>query len=130
MARELAEKDFSQREARELAGVLGDIQEVIAAVAGAKGLDYVVKVSPGPQPDATPSDVHSAVDRSVLYANPRNDITKEVSKRLLYSHKDLEGIYNALKTAMDKAAKPPQQPSGAATTPGGMRGNLVRRHRR
>jgi hypothetical protein len=47
-----------------------------------------------------------------------NDITEAVSARLLYSHKDLEGIYNALKSAMDKAVKPPQQ-SPAGSTPGG-----------
>ena len=56
--------------------------EAIAAIAKAKGMDYVVKVSPDPQPDATPSDVDTAFSRSVLYANPRNDITEDVIREL------------------------------------------------
>ena len=74
--------ELSQRQARESASVLEDIQEVIAEVARAKGMDYVVKVSPEPRPDASPSDVVAAFNRSVLYANPRNDITDEVAREL------------------------------------------------
>jgi outer membrane protein len=80
--REIFERDFTQRQARESAGVLEDIQEVIAEVARARGMDYIVKVSPEPQPDANPNDVIAAFNRSVLYANPRNDITDEVAREL------------------------------------------------
>ena len=72
--------ELTQRQARESASVLEDLQEVIAEVARAKGMDYVVKVSPEPQPDASPNDVVAAFNRSVLYANPRNDITDEVAR--------------------------------------------------
>jgi Skp family chaperone for outer membrane proteins len=80
--REVFEQEFTRRQARESASVLEDVQEVIAAAAKDKGLDYVVKVDPGPQPDATPVNVHAAFNRSVLYANPRNDITEEVIREL------------------------------------------------
>jgi Skp family chaperone for outer membrane proteins len=79
---DLFERDLTQRQARESAGVLEDVQEAIAAIAKAKGMDYVVKFSPAPQLDATPNDVHTAFNRSVLYANPRNDITEEVIREL------------------------------------------------
>jgi hypothetical protein len=48
--------------------------------------------------------------RDMLFA--LNDIRTAVSDRLLYTHKDLEGIYGALKGAMEKAVKPPSPPAG------------------
>ena len=59
-----------------------EIQDVIAAVARAKGFDYVVRVDAGPNLDAEPDEVFNAVKRSVLYANPHNDITEEVIREL------------------------------------------------
>jgi Skp family chaperone for outer membrane proteins len=76
------ESEITRRHARQSASVLQDIHEVIAAVAKAQGLDYVVKVSPEPRPDANPDEVYGAMGRSVLYANPRNDITEEVIREL------------------------------------------------
>jgi RNA polymerase sigma factor (sigma-70 family) len=80
--RDRSERDITRRQAREMATLFGEIQETITSVARAKGLDTVVKVSPGPQPDADPNTVHAALNRSVLYANPRNDITDEVIREL------------------------------------------------
>ncbi len=82
MRREQIERDFTRRHARDAASLLGEIQAVIAEVARTKGFDYVIKVEAMPRPDAEPSDVHAALNRSVLYANPHHDITEEVIREL------------------------------------------------
>ena len=80
--REVAEKDLARRQAREAAMLLEDIQGAIADVAKARGFDYVVRADAGPDPDADHLQVLTAMKRSVLYANPRNDITDEVIREL------------------------------------------------
>ena len=65
-----------------MATLYNEIQESVAALAKAKGLAYVVKVSPGPRADSEPNDVSTAVNRSVVYADPRNDLTEEVIRDL------------------------------------------------
>ena len=59
-----------------------EIQDTVAALAKAKGLTYVVKVSPGPQSDSEPNEVLAFLNRSVVYADPRNDLTEEVIRNL------------------------------------------------
>jgi Sigma-70 region 2 len=56
----------------------GEVQETVAALAKARGLTYVVRVSPGPRPDSEPNDVDTALKSSVVYADPRNDLTEAV----------------------------------------------------
>src|SRR5262249_42666480 len=80
--REAAERETSRLHARESAGLLEDIQKAVADVAKARGLDYVIKVEAGPQPDAGNNEVYTALKRPVLYANPRNDVTDEVVREL------------------------------------------------
>jgi RNA polymerase sigma factor (sigma-70 family) len=76
--REQAQRDFTIRESQIMASLLQEIQEMIATVAKAKRLNYIVKVAPEPKIDANPNDVMTALGRSILYADPRNDITEEV----------------------------------------------------
>jgi Skp family chaperone for outer membrane proteins len=76
--RAVAEGELSRLQARESAWLLEEIQRVIAEVARVKGMDFVVKVEAGLRADANPDEVFTAMKRSVLYANPRNDITEEV----------------------------------------------------
>ncbi len=80
--REQAQREFTSRESQSMATLFQEIQETIAAVARSKGFNYVVKVSPGPRSDSNPNDVTNALSRSVLYADPRNDITEEVIRDL------------------------------------------------
>jgi Skp family chaperone for outer membrane proteins len=79
---EAAQKELERRRARQSASLLGEIQEVIAAVARAKGFDFVVSTKAGPEPDADELQVNAVWKHSVLYANPRNDITEEVIREL------------------------------------------------
>jgi RNA polymerase sigma factor (sigma-70 family) len=80
--REQSEREFAHRDAHATATLYNEIQESVAALAKAKGLAYVVKVSPGPRADSEPNDVSTAVNRSFVYADPRNDLTEEVIRDL------------------------------------------------
>jgi len=57
-------------------------QEAVAALAKVNALTYVVKVSPGLRPDSEPNDLSVALNCSVVYADPRNDLTEEVIRDL------------------------------------------------
>ncbi len=79
---EQTERELVRREVEATANLYKEIQETVAALAKAKGLTYVVKVSPGPRPDSEPNDLTNALNRSVVYADPRNDLTEEVIRDL------------------------------------------------
>jgi RNA polymerase sigma factor (sigma-70 family) len=76
------QQEFTRRKARQSAALLGEFREVTASVARAKGFDYVVESEARLAPDADEMQVVAAWKRSVLYANPRNDITEEVIREL------------------------------------------------
>jgi RNA polymerase sigma factor (sigma-70 family) len=80
--REQAEREFTRRQAETTATLYREVQETVAALAKARGLTYVVKVSPGPRPDSEPNDVDTALKNSVVYADPRNDLTEAVIAEL------------------------------------------------
>jgi len=80
--REKAQSEFARREARTTAALYEEIQETVAALAKAKGLNYVVRVSPVPQSDSEPNEVVTAVNRSIVYADPEDDVTEEVIRIL------------------------------------------------
>jgi Skp family chaperone for outer membrane proteins len=92
--REQAEHEFARRQAETTATLYREVQETVAALAKARGLTYVVRVSPGPRPDSEANDVHTALKSSVVYADPRNDLTEavivELNRRYTASEIDRE----------------------------------------
>jgi len=79
--REQTERELAQREAEAAAALYTEIQETVAALAKAKGLTYVVKISPAPC-GSEPNDLLNALNRSVVYADPGNELTEEVIREL------------------------------------------------
>jgi RNA polymerase sigma factor (sigma-70 family) len=80
--RETLDRQANRRQARTTAALYQEVQDVISSVARTKGLSHVVKVSPGLQPNSEPNEVQTALDHSVVYADPRNDLTEEVVHEL------------------------------------------------
>jgi outer membrane protein len=76
--REEAERVLARRESRNLVSLYKEIQIAITSVAKVRGLTYVVKMTPEPTLDSDPNSVMTAIARSVVYADPRADITDEV----------------------------------------------------
>ncbi len=55
--REIAQREFTRREAQMMAGLFKEIQQTIASLAKSRGINYVVKVSAEPTSDSDPNDV-------------------------------------------------------------------------
>ena len=112
--REQAEREFSMREAEMLATLYKEIQSMVSRVAEAKALTYVMRVSSDPISGQNPNSVMAAIDRTVVYADPRSDITGYVVYNLnLEYHQKNPG--SAPKAATAPAA------AGAATRPVGVK---------
>ncbi|WP_250846896.1 OmpH family outer membrane protein [Aquisphaera insulae] len=103
--RELAERDFAGREAEAMATLYKEVQAMVARVAQWRKLTYVVKISNQPVLGSNPNSVMAAMANTMVYADPRNDITKDVVYNLNRMYKATGGA----------AAKPAA--AAAATTP-------------
>jgi outer membrane protein len=113
--RESAEREFALREAESTATLYKEVQAMVSKVARWRGLNYVLKVSNQPISGSNPNSVMSAISSTVIYADPRNDVTNDVVH-------NLNRMYRA--TAAPAPAANPGSPSGsaapgAATAPGG-----------
>lgn len=82
--RELAQREFAQREVEVIAKLYQDLEAVIAEIAEARGLAYVLRKDTGSISPTNVTEIHSMGKRSVLYANPATDIdiTEEVIQEL------------------------------------------------
>jgi len=89
--REQAERDFSIREAEMLATVYKEIQAMVSKVAKYRGLNYVLRVSNDPITGSDPRSAMTAVERTVVYADPANDITQMVIVNLNAAYKAAGG---------------------------------------
>lgn len=90
-AQEQAQKELSQLEAESLAGLYREIQSMVARVATWRGMTYVVKVSNEPVTAEDPNMVMAAMSRTVLFADPRNDITQQVVQFLNSEYRKTAG---------------------------------------
>jgi Skp family chaperone for outer membrane proteins len=82
VAREQANRESTVRQAQTTSTLYRELQEATAALAKARGLDYVIKVSPGIRFISEPNEVLAALNRSVVYADPRNNLTEDVVREL------------------------------------------------
>ncbi|QEH37965.1 periplasmic chaperone [Aquisphaera giovannonii] len=105
--RELAERDFASREAEAMATLYKEIQTMVARIAKWRNLTYVVKVSNQPVQGSNPNSVMAAMANTMVYADPRNDITKDVVHNLNLIYRKTSG----------GAAKPAAPAAGAASAP-------------
>lgn len=90
-AQEQAQKELAQMEAEALAALYREIQSMVARVATWRGMTYVVKVSNEPLTASDPNAVMAAMSRTVVYADPRNDITQQVVQYLNVEYRKAAG---------------------------------------
>ena len=76
--REQAQRDFSLRESEMMATLYKEIQAMVGAIAQYRGMNYVMKVSNDPIAPNNPNAVFAAIEKTVVYSDPRNDITRDV----------------------------------------------------
>jgi Skp family chaperone for outer membrane proteins len=102
-SREQYEREFTLREAEMLATLYKEVQSMVGRLAKYRGFVYVVRVSNDPVTGANPNSAMAAIERTVVYADPRNDITNDVIFNLNREYKASGGVV----------------PKGPTTGPGG-----------
>ncbi len=80
--RSMLEREFSQREAQNLSEIYREIQAAVARAAKRQGLSHVVKITPELPSPSSPNKLTEVLNGSILYADPRNDLTEEVVRDL------------------------------------------------
>lgn len=110
------QKELAQLEAEALASLYREIQSMTGRVAVWRGMNYVVKVSNKPVTAVDPNAVMAAMSRTVVYSDPRNDITQNVVQFLNQEYRKTSGASASPAAATGNAAP-------ATTQPGTARGN-------
>jgi Skp family chaperone for outer membrane proteins len=85
--RESAEREFALREAEMLATIYKEVQTMVSRVAKHRGITYVLRISNDPITSSNPNSAMMAIERTVVVADPQNDITDEVIRYLNYEYK-------------------------------------------
>lgn len=115
---EQIQKEMAEMEAAALATLYREVQSMVSRVATYRGMTYVVKVSNEPLSASEPNAVMSAMSRTVVFADPRNDITQQVVQYLNIEYRKTAGATAGARPAAAAAGTSAAQP---ATTPA--RGN-------
>jgi Skp family chaperone for outer membrane proteins len=105
--REQAEREFALREAEMLATLYKEIQDMVARVAKMRGMTYVLRVSNDPVTGSDPNSAMRAIERSVVYAEPTNDITNLVVQYLNYQYQKAGGPSPKATSSVTPAAVKP-----------------------
>jgi Skp family chaperone for outer membrane proteins len=108
--REQAQREFQLRESESLATTYKEVQLMVTAVAQWKKMNYVLRVT-NTQPTGTdPNSVIAAIQNTVIYADPRNDITNDVIYNLNRRYKATAAPASG-GTNAPAAAAPPANPA-------------------
>jgi Skp family chaperone for outer membrane proteins len=95
-----------------LAGLYREIQAMTARVAVWRGMNYVVKVSNEPVTASEPNAVMAAMSRTVVFSDPRNDITPQVVQFLNQEYRKTAGAQaRPAAAAATSAAQPATTPA-------------------
>lgn len=117
-AQEQIQKELTEMEASALASLYREIQSMVARVATWRGMTYVVKVSNEPLSATDPNGVMAAMSRTVVFSDPRNDITQQVVQYLNVEYRKTAGT-----AARPAAAAPAATSAAGAATAAPARGN-------
>ncbi len=90
--REQAQRDFALRESEMLATLYKEVQEMVGRIAQFKKMTYIVQVSNEPVSGSNPNSVMAAMAKTVVYADARNDVTKDVVYNLNKMYKAAGGV--------------------------------------
>ena len=85
--RENSQREFAQKEAETMATIYGEIADMAAGVAKQRGMNFIVKYTDMKPQGTDPDSVMAAMSRTILYADPKVDITKDTITYLNYKYK-------------------------------------------
>ncbi len=109
--KEQAQAEFSRKDAELLATMYNEIAQMTGLVAKSQGMNYVVKYASTPASGSDPKSIEAALFRAVVYADPKVDITNNVTYWLNKRYQEAGGIAPKGNAAPATAVAP------AATTP-------------
>jgi Skp family chaperone for outer membrane proteins len=81
-----------------MATLYKEVQTMVSKIAAWRKMNYILKVSNQPVSGANPNSVMAAISSTVVYYDPRNDITADVTHNLNKFYR------SAMGTAAPKAA--------------------------
>jgi outer membrane protein len=110
-SREQYEREFTMREAEMLATLYKEIQAMVGRIAQYQGLTYVVRVSNDPVTGANPNSAMMAIERTIVYADTRNDITSMVIHNLNLAYKAAGGAPPKATTGNGSSPTTPAAPA-------------------
>jgi len=76
--KEQAQREFQLRESENVATIYKEVQLMVTAWANARKMNYVVRVTNLQPTGADPNSVMAALQNTMIYFDPRNDITNDV----------------------------------------------------
>jgi Skp family chaperone for outer membrane proteins len=113
--REQAAREFEQRQAEMMATLYKEVQTMVSRVAKWRKMNYVLRISNQPVSGANPNSVMAAISSTIVYADPRNDITADVIHNLNLVYKTAMGTSTPKGSSAASAAG---MPGAAAGQPG------------
>jgi len=97
-----AQAEFAQKDAEMMATIYNEMQQMSARVAAWRGYAMVIKYSSTPATGSDPDSIRATISNAMVYADPKLDITADVTKFLNQEYYQRGG----------------QKPKGTGTTPG------------
>jgi outer membrane protein len=76
--REQAQREFALRDAENVATIYKEVQAMVARVAKWRKMNYVIKISNQQISGTDPNSVMNAIQSTLVFADPVNDITNDV----------------------------------------------------
>jgi Skp family chaperone for outer membrane proteins len=106
--RESAQREFQLRESENVATIYKEVQLMVTAIAQWRKMNYVVRVTNLQPAGADPNSVMAALQNTMIYFDPRNDITNDVIYNL---NRRFKAVANSPAPAAGNPAQPAAQPA-------------------
>jgi len=112
--REQAQREFALRDAENVATIYKEVQAMVVRIAKWKKMNYVLKISNQPISGTDPNSVMNALQSTLVYADPVNDITNDVVYNLNRLYEATAAPAPKARNAAAPAGRPanPAQPDG------------------
>lgn len=114
--KEQAEREITLRNAETMATLYREVQLYAGWVARKRGITHVITASNTPPAGSDPNTVLAAINRPLVYADPRNDITNDV---IYHLNTQFNGAAHGNKAATKAAGARQPQAAGAASAGAG-----------
>jgi Skp family chaperone for outer membrane proteins len=114
--REQAQREFQARESENVATIYKEAQLMVMAIAQWRKINYVIRVNNSQPAGNDPNSVMAALQNTMVYFDPRNDITNDVIFNL---NRRFKAVATPTAGAGNAAAQPVggAQPAGNAARP-------------